>query len=92
MHKCQLLVDVNPRLVSRAAVKFLQFTISIYVKDIFGCFLVYINKILDINKNPTRCNSMQIFIYCKVTLHVSGVTAPIIRSTKNCNRNLRYRS
>ena len=25
---------------------------------------------------------MQIFIYCKVTLHVSGVTAPIMRSTK----------
>jgi len=25
---------------------------------------------------------MQIFIYCKVTLHVSGVTTPIIRSTK----------
>jgi len=25
---------------------------------------------------------MQIFIYCKVTLHVSEVTAPIIRSTK----------
>ena len=25
---------------------------------------------------------MQTFIYCKVTLHVSGVTAPIIRSTK----------
>ena len=25
---------------------------------------------------------MQIFIYCKVTLHVSGVTAPMIRSTK----------
>ena len=25
--------------------------------------------------------------YCKVTVHVSGVTAPIIRSTKNCNRN-----
>jgi len=32
---------------------------------------------------------MQIFIYCKVTLHVSGVTAPIVRSAKNCNRNLR---
>ena len=45
-----------------------------------------------VNKNPTRCNSMQILIYCKVTLHVSGVTAPIIRSTKNCNRSLRYRS
>jgi len=29
-------------------------------------------------------------IYCKATLHVSGVTAPIIRSTKNCNRSLRY--
>ena len=25
-------------------------------------------------------------------LHVSDVTAPIIRSTKNCNRNLRYKS
>ena len=47
---------------------------------------------INVNKNPTRCNSMQIFIYCKVTLHVSGVTAPIIRSTKNCNRRLRYRS
>ena len=23
-----------------------------------------------VNKNPTRCNSMQIFIYCKVTLYV----------------------
>jgi len=46
----------------------------------------------NVNKNPTTCNSMQIFIYCKVTLHVSGVTAPNIRSTKNCNRSLRYRS
>jgi len=36
----------------------------------------------NVNKTPTRCNSMQIFIHCKVTLHVSGVTAPIIRSTK----------
>ena len=33
---------------------------------------------------------MQIFIYCKTTLHVSGVTAPIIRSTKNCIRSLWY--
>ena len=39
-----------------------------------------------INNNPTRFNSMQIFIYCKVNLHVSGVTTPIIRSIKNCNR------
>jgi len=35
---------------------------------------------------------MQIFIYCKTTLHVSGVTAPIIRSIKICTRSLRYRS
>ena len=37
---------------------------------------------ISVNKNPTRCNSMQIFIYCKATLHVSGVTAPIIRRIK----------
>ena len=35
---------------------------------------------------------MQIFIYRKVTLQISGVTAPIIKSTKNCNRSLRYRT
>jgi len=27
--------------------------------------------------------------HSKVTLHVSGVTAPIIRNAKNCNRSLR---
>ena len=30
----------------------------------------------NVSKNPTRCKSMQIFIHCKVTLYVSGVTAP----------------
>ena len=30
--------------------------------------------------------------YCKITLHVSGITAPIIRRAKNCNRSLQYRS
>jgi len=29
--------------------------------------------------------------YCRITLHGSGVTASIIRSAKNCYRNLRYR-
>ena len=26
--------------------------------------------------------------YCKITVHVSGDTAPIIRSAKNCKRSL----
>jgi len=30
--------------------------------------------------------------HCKITLHVSGVTAPIIKGTKNSNSSLRYRS
>ena len=38
------------------------------------------------------CNSMQIFIHCKATLHVSDVTASIIRNIKNCTHSLRYRS
>ena len=47
--------------------------------------LIYIYKyhLFNVNKNPTRCNGMQIFIYCKVALHVSGVTAPIIRVLKS---------
>ena len=45
--------------------------------------------LIEIQPDATVC---RYFIYCTVTLHVSGVTAPIIRSTKNCNRNLRYRS
>jgi len=28
--------------------------------------------------------------YCKVTQHITGVTAPIIRSTQNFNYSLRY--
>ena len=30
----------------------------------------------NVNKSTTRCNSMQTFIHCHVTLHVSGVTHP----------------
>ena len=46
-----------------------------------------------LNRSPTSCNSMQSDLFhCKVTLRVSGITASIIRSAKNCNRSLRYRS
>ena len=33
-------------------------------------------KAYNVNKGPTRCNSMQTFIHCHVTLHVSGVMHP----------------
>jgi len=33
-------------------------------------------NIHNVNKGPTRCNSMQTFIHCHVTLHVSGVLHP----------------
>ena len=60
-----------------------------YIKDLrHASFTKCTDRNICVNKYPTRCNSMQIFIYCKVTPHVSGVTAPISRSTKNCvNKN-----
>ena len=67
----------------------ITFTIIIIIINMFVIIIIFF---FNVNENPTRCNSMQIFIYCKATLHVSGVTAPIIRSTKNSNRSLRYRS
>jgi len=46
-----------------------------------------------LNKSRTIRNSMQSDLFhCVVTLHVSGFTAPIIKSTKNRKRSLRYRS
>ena len=42
--------------------------------------ITLILSIFILNKNPTRRNSMQSgLFYCKITLHVSGVTVPIIR-------------
>jgi len=69
------------------------YRLSRFIRRIWSIFLNswFRASQFNVNKNPTRCNSMQIFIHCKVTLHVSGVRAPIIRSTKKCNRNLRYR-
>jgi len=40
--------------------------------EIRSCNFVKFN----VNKRPTQCNSMQTFIHCHVTLHVSGVTHP----------------
>jgi len=56
--------------------------------------LFYIQyTLITLNKSPTRRNSMlSDLFHHKATLHVSGVTAPTIWSTKNCNRSLRYRS
>ena len=48
--------------------------------------------VIQCEQKSNRCNSMQTFIHWKTTLHVSGVTAPIIRSIKNCTRSLRYKS
>ena len=42
--------------------------------EFFLCFQANIQN--DVNKGPTRCNSMQTSIHCHVTLHVSGVTHP----------------
>ena len=72
-------------------------TQRIYVRMTRALMTWLLNNLLqqlfyNVNKNPTRCNSMRIFIYCNAALHVSGVTTPNIRSIKNCNRSLRYRS
>ena len=41
---------------------------------------IYESVLIKIQLDATVC---RYFIYCKATLHVSGVTVPIIRSTKN---------
>ena len=46
--------------------------IYIYIYIYIYIFVVPCFVILDW-RNPTRCKSMHIFIYCYITLHVSGV-------------------
>ena len=45
-----------------------------------------------VNKGPTRCNSMQTFILCHVTLHVSGVMHPSsgVLKTVSANSGVRH--
>jgi len=44
-----------------------------------------------INNCPTRCNTKQSMYYSASSLYIFRVsTTPIIRSTQNCNYNLRY--
>ena len=55
----------------------------------YTCSKLKLIMLIKIQLDATVCRYL---FTTKVTLHVSGVTAPIIRSTKNCNRNIRYRS
>ena len=55
------------------------FYFTVYWSSISVICIVYMYMTLNtvnVNKGPTRCNSMQTFIHCHVTLHVSGVTHP----------------
>ena len=51
----------------------------------------------NVNKGPTRCNSMQTFIHCHITLHVSGVTHPssgalkTVSATSGISHAVKYR-
>ena len=45
------------------------------------------SMLIKIQPDATVCRYL---FTAKSLLHVSGVTAPIIRSTKNCIRSLRY--
>jgi len=47
--------------------------------------------VIDINNCPTRCKTKQSIYYSASSLEMFRVsTTPIIRSTQNCNYNLRY--
>jgi len=45
-----------------------------YDSNLQGRFIFVVPCIVILGwRNPTRCNSMQIFISCQITLHVSGI-------------------
>jgi len=48
--------------------------------------------ILNVSKNPTDATVCRYLFLAKLLYMFWGVTAPIIRSIKNCTRSLRYRS
>ena len=56
------------------------------------CIVIITDILKYILIRSNKMQHMQVFIYCTITLHVSGVIAPIIRSTKNHNWNFWYRS
>ena len=97
----QLILNLYCR-VEQTCLYFLAFPASIHA--LFSwlfCYRssVWINNMLNYTcdtvlgwRNSTRCNSKQIFIYCWITLHVSGVHRSHIRSTWNCSCSLWYRS
>ena len=58
----------------------------------FTFFLFSVPNIIAVRLLILEIKLHQKFIYCKATLHVSGVTAPIIGSIQNCTRSLRYSS
>ena len=47
----------------------------LFQKFVVFIFLIFVVSCIEIQgwRNPTRCNSMQIFMYCLITLHVLGV-------------------
>jgi len=65
-------------------IKYPKFTISFMLITVW-----YRNVNKNVQRDATICRHL---FTVKVTLHISGVTAPIIRSTKLCNLYLWYRS
>ena len=79
---------------------YIYICIYIYIKlsqkhfenmDNFYTLIFYTRIYSYINNCPTRCNTKQSIYYSASLLYMFRVpTTPIIRSTQNCNYNLRY--